>query len=41
MATEEREINTDYDGCHRYRVKHGNYLSAHSSGNRHFEFSIK
>jgi hypothetical protein len=38
--SEEREIYTDYDGCHRHDVKHDSYLSAHPSGNRHFEFSI-
>jgi hypothetical protein len=41
MASEERDIYTDYDGCHRHRAKQDSYLSAHSSGNRHFEFSIK
>ena len=25
----EREIYTDYDGCHRQHVKHDSYLSAH------------
>jgi hypothetical protein len=39
-VSEEHEIYTDYDGCHRHHVKHDSYLSAHSSGNRHFEFSI-
>jgi hypothetical protein len=28
-ASEERDIYTDYDGCHRHRVKHSSYLSAH------------
>jgi hypothetical protein len=39
-VSKEREICTDYDGCHRHHVKHDSYLSAHFSGNRHFEFSI-
>jgi hypothetical protein len=39
-VSEEREIYTDYDGYHRHHVKHDSDLSAHSSGNRHFEFSI-
>jgi hypothetical protein len=38
--SEEPEIYTDNDGCHRQHVKHDSHLSAHSSGNRHFEFSI-
>jgi hypothetical protein len=25
MISEEREIYTDYDGCHRHHVKHGSY----------------
>ena len=28
-VSEEREIYTDYDGCHRHHVKHYSYLSAH------------
>jgi hypothetical protein len=28
-VSEEREIYTDYDGCHRHHVKHASYLSAH------------
>jgi hypothetical protein len=28
-VSEEREIYTDYDGHHRYHVKHGSYCSAH------------
>jgi hypothetical protein len=28
-VSEERDIYTDYDGCHRHRVKHSSYLSAH------------
>src|SRR5271163_4597 len=31
-ASEEHEIYTDYDGCHRQHVKHDSYLC----GNRHF-----
>jgi hypothetical protein len=30
-VSEEREIYSDYDGCHRHPVKHDNYLSAHFS----------
>jgi hypothetical protein len=30
-VSEEREIYTDYDGCHRHHVKHESYLSAHFS----------
>jgi len=30
-VSEEHEIYTDYDGCHRHRVKHDRYLSAHFS----------
>src|SRR5579872_972507 len=30
-VSEEDEIYTDYDGCHRHHVKHDNYLSAHFS----------
>jgi hypothetical protein len=30
-VSEEHEIYTDYDGCHRHRVKHDSYLSAHFS----------
>jgi hypothetical protein len=30
-VSEEREIYTDDDGCHRDRVKHSSYLSAHFS----------
>src|SRR5579864_4732334 len=30
-VSEEREIYTDYDGCHRHHVKHDSYLSAHFS----------
>jgi hypothetical protein len=30
-VSEEHEIYTDYDGCHRHHVKHGSYLSAHFS----------
>ena len=30
-VSEEHEIYTDYDGCHRHRVKHVSYLSAHFS----------
>ena len=29
--SEEHEIYTDYDGCHRHHVKHYSYLSAHFS----------
>jgi hypothetical protein len=28
-VSEEREIYTDYDGCHHHPVKHDSYLSAH------------
>src|ERR1019366_3201107 len=28
-VSEEQEIYTDYDGCHRHRVKHDRYLCAH------------
>jgi hypothetical protein len=28
-VSEEQEIYTDYDGCHRHHVKHHSYLSAH------------
>jgi hypothetical protein len=31
VVSEERDIYTDYDGCHRYRVKHSSDLSAHFS----------
>jgi hypothetical protein len=30
-VSEEQEIYTDYDGCHRHPVKHDRYLSAHFS----------
>jgi hypothetical protein len=30
-VSEEQQIYTDYDGCHRQNVKHGSYLSAHFS----------
>src|ERR1700682_504294 len=30
-VSEEQEIYTDYDGCHRHHVKHDSYLSAHFS----------
>jgi hypothetical protein len=30
-VSEEHEIYTDYDGCHRHPVKHDSYLSAHFS----------
>jgi hypothetical protein len=30
-VSEEHEIYTDYDGCHRHHVKHDRYLSAHFS----------
>src|SRR5208282_951996 len=30
-GSEEHEIYTDYDGCHRHHVKHDSYLSAHFS----------
>ena len=29
MVSEEHNIYTDNDGCHRHDVKHDNYLSAH------------
>jgi hypothetical protein len=28
-VSEEQQIYADYDGCHRHRVKHASYLSAH------------
>src|ERR1700731_3301556 len=28
-VSEEDDIYTDYDGCHRHQVKHDSYLSAH------------
>jgi hypothetical protein len=28
-VSEEHEIYTDYDGCHRHHIKHDSYLSAH------------
>jgi hypothetical protein len=31
-VSEEHEIYTDNDGCHRRHVKHDSYLSAHFSG---------
>jgi hypothetical protein len=40
-VSEEREIYPDYDGCHRHRVEHASYLSAHFCGNRHFEFPVR
>src|SRR3981081_4224373 len=30
-VSEEHEIYTDYDGCHRHHVKHDSYLFAHFS----------
>jgi hypothetical protein len=30
-VSEEHEIYTDYDGCHRHQVKHDSYVSAHVS----------
>jgi hypothetical protein len=30
-VSEEHEIHTGYDGCHRHHVKHDSYLSAHFS----------
>jgi hypothetical protein len=30
-VSEERDIHTDYDGCHRHRVKHSSHLSVHFS----------
>jgi len=30
-VSEEHEIYTDYDGCHRHHVKHDSYLSGHFS----------
>jgi hypothetical protein len=29
LVSEEHDIYTDYDGCHRDHVKHDSYLSAH------------
>jgi hypothetical protein len=34
-VSEEHEIYTDYDGCHRHHVKHDSYLSAHFSLDYH------
>jgi hypothetical protein len=31
LVSEEHEIYTDYDGCHRHHVKHYSYVSAHFS----------
>jgi hypothetical protein len=28
-VSEEDQIHTDYDGCHRHHAKHDRYLSAH------------
>jgi hypothetical protein len=28
-VSEEHEIYTDYDGCHRHHIKHDRYLFAH------------
>jgi len=30
-VSEEREIHTDYDSCHRHHEKNDSYLSAHFS----------
>ena len=30
-VSEERDIHTDYNGCHHHSVKHASYLSAHFS----------
>jgi hypothetical protein len=30
-VSEEQDIYADYNGCHRYHVKHDSYLSAHFS----------
>jgi hypothetical protein len=30
-VSEEQEIYSDYDGCHRHHVKHDSYVSAHFS----------
>ena len=30
-VSEEHEIYTDYDGCHRHHIKHDSYLSGHFS----------
>jgi hypothetical protein len=30
-VSEEHEIYTDYNGCHRHHVKHDSYLSDHFS----------
>ena len=29
--SEERDIHTDYNGCHHHSVKHASYLSVHFS----------
>jgi hypothetical protein len=30
-VSEERDIHTDYNGCHHHSVKHASYLSVHFS----------
>jgi hypothetical protein len=30
-VSQEQEVHTHYNGCHRHRVKHDSYLSAHFS----------
>jgi hypothetical protein len=37
--SEKRDIYTNDDGYHHYRVKRARYPSAHFRGNRHFESS--
>src|SRR3974390_3111459 len=33
-VSEERDIHTDYNGCHHHSVKHASYLSVHFSALR-------
>jgi hypothetical protein len=35
-VSEEREIYTDYNGCHRHHVKHYSYPSVHFTTSFHF-----
>jgi hypothetical protein len=39
-VSEEHEIYTDYDGCHRHHVKHESYLSAHDTVLLHSRTSV-
>jgi hypothetical protein len=40
-VSEEGEVYSDYDGCHRHDVEQDSYRSAHFSRNRHCDFSIR